>query len=203
MKDKNINTKSYDKIADQWDKVRRMRPVDPIVVRFAGMLQKAAHILDIGCGTGYPIDQFLCENGFSVTGIDPSENMLKKAIQLSLPNSEFIKTDLFSFETDQTFDAVIAFDSIFHIDLQDQRCIYPKVSSLLKPGGLFLFTHGRETGTVSGTMFGEEFVYGALDEEEVRNILKSENLGIVEIQKDYKDPVTGTRDLIVICKKMA
>lgn len=201
MNNMNINTKSYDKIADQWDRARRMRALDPIIAHFADMLKKSAHVLDIGCGTGYPIDQFLCENGFSVTGIDPSGNMLKKAIELSLPNSEFFKTDLLSFKTDQTFDAAIAFDSIFHIDLQDQRKIYPKISSLLNPGGLFLFTHGRETGAVEGEMFGEKFVYSALDEEEIRRIFEKEDLKIIERYIYFSDPVTGTRDLVVIARK--
>ena len=198
----NKNTDSYNKIADLWDANRRKRAIDPIVVRFSGMLQKGARVLDIGCGTGYPIDQFLCEKGFSVTGIDPSEKMLQKAIGLSLSNAKFCFSDLFSFETDADFDAAIAFDSIFHIDLQNQNKIYQKISGLLKPGGLFLFTHGREKGTVEGDMFGERFVYSALDEEEVIRILKSENFEIIEKYKNYSDPVTGTRDLIVIARKI-
>ena len=126
-------------------------------------LPSPSRILDIGCGSGYPIDVFLSGRGFTVTGIDPSKEMIGLANRLELDGASFQACGLFEFEPDAPFDAVIAFDSLFHIDLDSQPAIYPKVASWLKPGGLFLFTHGKKTGTVSGKMFGESFLYGALD----------------------------------------
>ena len=157
MKENIINTLSYNHIADQWDKIRRMRPVDPIIARFADLLPKGARILDVGCGTGYPISGYLSENGFSVIGIDPAEKMLEKAENLRLENAEFHLCDLFSYETQEKFGAVIAFDSVFHIPMDKQAQIYPKLACLLTPGGLFLFTGGKKAGDVKGQMFDQEF----------------------------------------------
>ena len=201
MKENIINTLSYNHIADQWDKIRRMRPVDPIIARFADLLPKGARILDVGCGTGYPISGYLSENGFSVIGIDPAEQMLEKAENLRLENAEFHLCDLFSYETQEKFGAVIAFDSVFHIPMDKQAQIYPKIACLLTPGGLFLFTGGKKAGDVKGQMFDQEFHYGALDAEDVRTRLHAEGFEILEFHEDYKDAVTGTRDLVVIAKK--
>lgn len=195
------NTASYDKIADRWDEIRRKKPIDPCIVALARRLPVNASILDVGCGTGYPIDVFLADKGFCITGIDPSENMLHKAISLKLPGAAFHCTDLFGFEPNETYDAVIAFDSIFHIPFDRQKDIYPKISALLKPKGLFLFTHGKRSGAVHGTMFGESFSYGALDTEILKHALTDSGLDIVAFHEDYQDPITGSRDVLIVARK--
>ena len=195
------NISSYNKIADWWDETRRIKPADPCIVSLADRLPVNASVLDIGCGSGSPIDVFLAGRQFRVTGIDPSEKMLEKAISLNLGMARFYCTDLFGFETGETFDAVIAFDSIFHIPFDLQKYIYPKVSTFLKQNGFFLFTHGKKSGTVHGTMHGEPFSYSALDQQILKNELNSSGFDIVEFHEDYQDPVTGTRDVLVLAKK--
>lgn len=195
------NTGSYDRIAEQWDAVRRKRPVDPCIEALAEMLPAGARILDVGCGTGWPIDVYLDGRGLSVTGIDPSGNMLARAQALGLSRAEFRHAGLFEYEADEAFDAVIAFDSLFHIPLELQERIYPRISGFLKKGGLFLFTHGLRTGDVSGEMFGEPFYYSALDEDRLLACLEKASLEVLRFCKDYEDPVTGTRDLLALTRK--
>ena len=195
------NTSSYNKIADRWDEIRRSKPVDPILVSFADRLPVHASVLDIGCGSGYPIDVFLAGKGFRVTGIDPSEKMLEKAISLKLEKATYSLTDLFGFQPEETYDAVVAFDSIFHIPFERQKDIYPRVSSFLKQNGLFLFTHGKRGGTVCGRMFGEPFSYSALDIEELKTGLNDSGLEIEAFHEDYRDRITGTRDHLVLARK--
>ena len=195
------NVRSYGRIAEMWDRNRRERGIDPAVADWSKMLPHDAAILDIGCGSGYPIDVFLSGRGFTVTGIDPSKEMIGLANRLELDGASFQACGLFEFEPDAPFDAVIAFDSLFHIDLDSQPAIYPKVASWLKPGGLFLFTHGKKTGTVSGKMFGESFLYGALDADRLRGCLGEIGLEPIWFYEDYEAPVTGQRDLLVLARK--
>ena len=195
------NVRSYDRIAEQWEQDRRKRGLDPCITELAEMIPSSGSVLDIGCGTGYPIDVYLSEKGVSVTGIDPSEEMIRIASRQGLKRTVYHQCGLFGYEADAPFDAVIAFDSLFHIALERQEEIYPKVAGMLKQGGLFLFTHGRVAGSVSGAMFGEPFSYSALDEKRLLECLHENGMTPIWFFKDYEAPVTGQRDLLVLARK--
>lgn len=49
-------------------------------------LKPKAHILDVGCGSGYPIASYLIEKGFQVTGIDGSKKLLEIAKEKNYRN---------------------------------------------------------------------------------------------------------------------
>ena len=83
------NAAAYDAICDSWAETRNKSPINRCVVQFAALLEKGCHVLDIGCGTGFPIDAYLSGQGFSVTGIDVSARMLEKARKLNLKNARF------------------------------------------------------------------------------------------------------------------
>lgn len=195
------NAVSYDRIVEKWNDFRKNCKINKCVEEFVILLKKGASILDVGCGTGYPISDYLSKNSFKVTGIDPSEKMLEKARALDPENAQFIKSDFLSFKTDEKFDAIIAFDSLWYIPVEKQPLIYKKASSLLNRGGYFMFTHGDEHGETQGEMFGETFYYAALSSQEITALLQENGFKVVRMQKDYKEPTTGTRDLLVFAKK--
>lgn len=192
---------SYDKICEKWDTFRKGTVLNTCIADFMKLIRKGGNVLDAGCGTGYPVSYFLCKNGFTVTGIDLSEKMLEKARTLGLDKATFLRADLLNFKTDTQFDAVIAFDSLWHIPYERQREIYPVLSSLLLPGGMLLFTHGKTEGEMTGTMYGERFYYSALDTEEVRTLLLSNGFEILLCTENYEEKTTGTRDLLIVAKK--
>ena len=170
-----INTKinPYDEICPQWDEYRKKTSVNKCIADFSRRLKPNSSILDVGCGTGYPIDFFLSERGFRITGIDSSAKMIEKAASLKLKNTEYHVADLFGFRTEEKFDAIIAFDCLWHICHDNQKYIYGTIASLIKKGGYFIFTHGKKDGEIYGEMMGQTFYYSALDAEEVKKILIS------------------------------
>lgn len=87
------NAAAYDKICERWSRIRDKSPINLCVVRFAELLEKNCRVLDVGCGTGCPIDVFLTEQGFSVVGIDVSPKMIEKARALGLKNAHFLTAD--------------------------------------------------------------------------------------------------------------
>ena len=197
----NVNKESYNKICDTWDEYRRMRGVNPCIVDFANHLKTGAKMLDIGCGTGYPIADYLSEQGFFVTGIDISEKMIEKAKAYEIKNAEFFVEDILTFQSAEKYDGIIAFDSIWHIPAQQQQNIYRIIASLIEDGGYFLFTHGKSKGSVSGRMFGEEFHYSSLDAGRVRELLDENGFEIVRWEVDFKEETTGDRELLVVARK--
>lgn len=199
-----INTKinPYDEICPQWDEYRKKTSVNKCIADFSRRLKPNSSILDVGCGTGYPIDFFLSERGFRITGIDSSAKMIEKAASLKLKNTEYHVAELFGFRTEEKFDAIIAFDCLWHICHDNQKYIYGTIASLIKKGGYFIFTHGKKDGEIYGEMMGQTFYYSALDAEEVKKILISEGFEIISFTKNYKERTTGDRELLVEARKL-
>lgn len=193
--------RAYDDIADEWHKFRKDCAINKCIKDFEKLLPLHSEILDVGCGTGYPIAAYLVNHGHRVTGIDVSTEMLKKARALKLVNARFINVDFTDYVADTSFDAVIAFDSLWHIARSAQEEIYLKLASLIKSGGYLLFTHGNREGEITGEMYGETFYYGALDAARVRELLAENGFEILTFTENYSEPSTGTRDLLVVAKK--
>lgn len=106
----------------------------------------AKSILNLGCGTGRH-DFLLAEKGYSVTGVDMSEDMLAVAnSQLSTFNSNsstlnFIQGDIRSVRLNRKFDSII---SLFHVmsyqtSNDDLKAAFETVKAHLGQGGTFIF----------------------------------------------------------------
>jgi len=197
----NINIESYNAIVDDWASIRNGKEVNQCIKDFCKLLPSKASILDVGCGTGKPIDVYLSDNKFKVVGIDISNKMIDFAKELNLENTIFINTDFLEYKNDDKFDAIIAFDSIWHIDLDDQLSIYKKCASLLVDDGYLLFTHGIRHETILGKMFSHSFSYSALAKDELKKALMDNNFTIISWYENYEEKTTGTRDLLVIAQK--
>ena len=197
----NVQT-SYNEICDSWHNFRKSTKINNCIIDFAKLLKKESKILDVGCGTGYPIAHYLTEHGFKVTGLDISEKMIKKAKELNLKNANFYVADVLTYNSSELYDAVIAFDSLWHIKKEKQREIYKKLSSLLKENGYLIFTHGNINGEKEGTMFDVNFYYSALETSLVHRLLIENNFIIIKSIENYYEETTGNHDLLIIAKKI-
>ena len=100
----------------------------------------ALTILDLGCGTGIH-DKFLVEEGFEVTGVDLSEQMISIAKKNECNNLKFIKGDACNIALNCSFDIVI---SLFHVmsyqtTNDNLRRIFNTAKTHLNEGGVFIF----------------------------------------------------------------
>lgn len=57
--DANFHRTSYDAICEQWHVFRKQTTVPPCLHQFADHIRPGGHILDIGCGMGFPLDTYL------------------------------------------------------------------------------------------------------------------------------------------------
>ncbi|MDY6322168.1 MAG: methyltransferase domain-containing protein [Succinivibrio sp.] len=97
-------------------------------------------VLDLGCGTG-TLTHELALRGFAVTGLDASEEQLKRA-SADYPKTRFLKGDACDFSFDEPFDAVFS-NAVFHwIDKERQMPMLSCVRRALKKGGQFVFEMG-------------------------------------------------------------
>lgn len=84
-----------------------------IVSFFQQYVPKGALVCDLGCGDGYGSYK-LASSGYSVTGIDVSEEMIEKARALEhSPSLQFVKGDIAQLKVpDHHFDSFIAINSL-------------------------------------------------------------------------------------------
>lgn len=109
-------------------------------------LKSGDRILDLCCGTGYTAAR-LEALGYSVTGLDGSEEMLRRA-RHHAPRSSFCLADARSFSLPHAFEAVVStFDSLNHLmSLAELEAAMRNVFLSLRHGGLFLFDMNMESG---------------------------------------------------------
>ncbi|MDR2517279.1 MAG: class I SAM-dependent methyltransferase [Spirochaetaceae bacterium] len=194
------NKNSYNEIANEWNEYRRKTNVEKVVIEFASKIKSRGDILDIGCGTGFPIAKYLSDQGFFVTGIDISENQIQIANDGNINNAQFYVCDFFDFMPDKKYDGIIAFDSFFYFPREKQKEIYGKVSGWMKAGAYLLFTHGKTEGETEGEMFGKNFYYSSLEALDVKKLLLENNLHVELSMEDYKEENVD-RDLIILAQK--
>ncbi|MBN1832775.1 MAG: class I SAM-dependent methyltransferase [Deltaproteobacteria bacterium] len=100
-------------------------------------------VLDVGCGTGgHSLD--LVSKGYSVVGLDRSEEMLAQArakAEDAHLDMAWHRADLRSFNLERTFDAAIAMFAVMGYQTRNADLIAALgcVHRHLKPGGLFIW----------------------------------------------------------------
>jgi len=94
-------------------------------------------LLEAGCGTGH-WSEYFSSKGFEVTGIDVSENMIKKANEKDIPNCRFQLADGQSLSfVDNSFDIAVAVTTIEFAEEPEK--MISEMARCVKPGGKLLF----------------------------------------------------------------
>lgn len=131
----------YDLLYQDKDYVSEARYVDELI---RGYRPAADKLLNLGCGTGKH-DYALAHLGYTITGVDLSEEMAHQAIN-NIPSElsrqlSFLTGDIRTLKLNTSFDAVI---SLFHVisyqvTNKDLHEVIAAAYNHLEPGGLFIF----------------------------------------------------------------
>ncbi|QHS62584.1 class I SAM-dependent DNA methyltransferase [Chitinophaga agri] len=149
---------------------------------------KNAAILDLGCGTGMPIMDYLTNQGMHVTGVDASYRMLEIA-KKHRPSAEFIQSDMRSLSLDRKFDAIVAWHSFFHLPAEDQPSMFQIFEDHLEDHGVLIFTSGTAHGVSWGENGGELLFHASLDPNQYESLLEEHHFHVLEHIID--DPECG------------
>lgn len=179
--------KRYDQIASDFAEMRdsfstEQKYVDLLI----DYLKSGSSILDLGCGSGFPIASYLMDHGFKLTGVDASIELLKIA-QISFPRMECIYGDLRTVELDEQYDAIIEWWALFHIPKEDHAKIIARCASWLKPGGILEFTTGdHEYAASSSDMLNQELDFYSHAPEFYERQLKKNGFEILLSESDQE-----------------
>ncbi|GEP89097.1 Methyltransferase domain-containing protein [Chitinophaga terrae (ex Kim and Jung 2007)] len=156
--------------------------------RLINTTRRNATVLDLGCGTGMPVMDYLLKQGLQVTGVDASSRMLEIA-RHNLPRADLRLADMRQLSLNQQFDALIAWHSFFHLPPEDQPSMFLIFKMHLKNKGLLLFTSGKEHGEAWGMNGGVNLYHGSLDKREYKALLEANDFRVLQYTED--DPECG------------
>lgn len=172
----------------------------PWLDRFLSItLTEGKNILDLGCGSGQPIAEYLIAKGCRVTGVDGAKSLIEIARE-KLPEHRWLTADMRDLPPLGKFHGLIAWHSFFHLKPEDQRRMFETFSRLCQPGAALMFTSGSTHGEAIGTFEGQPLYHGSLDSTEYHSLLQTNGFGVVDHVKD--DPTCGGSTIWLAQKKL-
>jgi SAM-dependent methyltransferase len=151
-------------------------------------LPEGARVLDLGCGAGVPIARRLAER-FEVTGVDISERQVELA-RRNVPGVTFIHGDMAAQAfPEASFDAVVAFFSIFHLPREEHGALFRSIASWLRPGGYLVASTGvySDPGTVEEDWLGAPMYWSFYPGARNLEMLRASGLEIVKAREETSD----------------
>ena len=120
--------------------------------RFLSKLNKAAYILDFGCGSGRDTRYFL-DRGYLVEAVDGSEKLCELAARYTgIEVRHMLFQDL---SAKEKYDGIWACSSILHLSLSELTDVMQKMETALKGHGIIYtsFKYGDFSGERNGRFF--------------------------------------------------
>ena len=172
--------KVYDKIAtwfaqNRYTGLLEKKHLDDLISR----IPANGTVLDLGCGTGKPILEYLLSKNLEVTAVDASAPMLDIA-KANFPATEFILQDMRLLDLAKRFDAIIAWHSFFHLPASDQPGMFEVFEKHINPNGILLFTSGPAHGEAWGMNGGENLFHASLAPDEYEALLQKHHFNVLK-----------------------
>ncbi len=184
------NQQSYDQIADQWWQERQWSLDKNAIDQAIPYIRSAGKILDVGCGSGKPIAEYLLSRGFDVYGVDISERQLHYAQQI-ISKERLWQGDIRTWQIPLKFDGIICWFALFHVHADEHATILKKFYDCLNPQGIILMTMADTAGpqgdyqivddqSIKSIMFGQEFYYSGHSVSENLKLIKAAGFQIID-----------------------
>ena len=156
--------KAYDTITHLWEREGFDRS-NGIAQhqRAVAFVKQRRQALDVGCGCTGRIINLLSDQGFSPEGVDISSEMLRIA-KSNKPDVTFHHADICKWELPSHYDFISAWDSLWHIPLEQQEQVLGKLLRALHLDGVCIFSCGGvdEAGEHTDSTMGPEVYYASL-----------------------------------------
>ncbi|WP_417522506.1 class I SAM-dependent DNA methyltransferase [Marinovum sp.] len=189
----------YDETAAAYDAQRSRSLFEARwLARFAACLPEGGHVLDLGCGAGEPIARWFLAEGFRLTGVDFAPAMLEIA-RRRWPEVDWFQADMRVLDLGRRFDGIVAWNSFFHLTVEDQRRTIARIADHLAPGGVLLATVGPEEGEAQGEVSGRPVYHASLSPAGYALLLQDHGLRLTGFLAE--DPECNSHSVLMARKE--
>ena len=184
----------FDRYAPQWDAdmVRHEAVISSILDN--GGITEGVSVLDVACGTGVLIPDYLQRNVVSVTGVDISPKMITIAEEkFSQPNVHFVCSDVETVVFETSFDRIVVYNAFPHFF--DPSNLIEALAGYLKPGGMLTVAHGMSRTAINHHHEGSasKVSIELMDADDLEKLFEPYCDVVVKISDDRMYQVAGVK----------
>lgn len=187
----------FDSLAPQWDAdMIRSDEIINTILDNAGVTE-GSDVLDVACGTGVLIPDYLARGVKHVVGIDISLEMARiAAAKFPQDNVEILCGDVETAELGRQFDRIMVYNAFPHFP-EPERLI-AALSAMLTTGGTLTVAHGmsREKIDIHHSGRASKVSVGLMHEDELERIFEKYLTVTVKISDDRMYQVTGMKNAV-------
>lgn len=184
----------FDMCAPEWDAdmIRNDEIINQILDN--ATVCEGKDVLDVACGTGVLIPDYLERNVKSVTAIDISPEMIKIAEgKFTQQNVQFLCEDVEKAVFHSKFDCIVVYNAFPHFP--NPKNLIKVLASHLKEGGMLTVAHGMSRAQIDHHHSGKasKVSVGLMSEDELAAIFEEHLEVLVKISDDKMYQVVGRR----------
>lgn len=144
-------------------------------------VKEGSRVLDVACGTGVIIGDYLRRNVKSVTAVDISPEMIRIAREkYPQENVRFVCGDAENIELGEGFDAIVIYNAFPHFP--DPETLIAHLAALLVSGGRLTVAHGSSRAAIDAHHHGAaSHVSNGLMEADALAAIFAKHLRVKEI----------------------
>lgn len=181
---------TYDSVAAEFQAQRSRSLFEkPSLDRMLGIAprnQSPRRLLDLGCGPGAPIATYLADRGMEVTGVDGAGAMID-LFRATLPHATAHHADMRTLDLGQTFDAILAWNSFFHLAPEDQRAMFAVFARHAAPNAALMFTSGPAAGAAYGHAASAPVYHASLNPADYKDLLAQHGFKLLDFRPEDPD----------------
>lgn len=184
----------FDRLAPMWD-ADMVRHEDVIAAILDGAkIREGVRVLDVACGTGVLIPDYLRRGVKSVTGVDISAEMIRIAKEkFPQENVHFLCADVEELEVGEQYDCIMVYNAFPHFP-EPERLIRA-LCGHLAPGGTLTIAHGMSRAQIDDHHRGtaSKVSCGLMHEDALAAMLRKYLKLEVKISNDRMYQLTGVK----------
>ena len=192
--DKKDVTAFFDSLADSWDAdmIKAQWKIDKILD--VAEVTDGKTVLDVACGTGVLIPDYIHRKVRKCVAVDISRNMIKiaKSKFSEYENIDFLCADAENYDFNEKFDSIVIYNAFPHF--ANRNLLFENLSGHLEKNGRITVAHGMSREALTKHHSGRA--------EKVSSILP-EASELAEIMKLYSDvdTVISTSEIYIVSGK--